>query len=530
MRYVELPTRSWVPQWVGLLTMFLIMTSVVLVNGTYVGSSVDISGALGTTSEDIMMAYYATSVGVVAANPLVHRIRKAVTSKTLILSDMALQVLLSLVCAQTHSMDLVAVCSFFMGMLKTTLIVEFIILITPLLSPGRVRSEYFSYFFPIVFGGGLISMSLTAWLANSYRWQYTYYFIIILLLLTMAFVFVFFRDARRPHEFPFREINYRSIFLVSTAYMMIVYVLTYGKTLDWFESPRIRLYSVLGILLLLAFFYHIHTTRKPYISLHPLTHLKSILGYAMMLFCMVLNNDTTLVNSYVTGVLGLDNVHSYRLGLWSIAGYGIAGFVSFWWFRWQRWRFRYLVSAAFWLFAAHYAILFSGIQPGGSYEALYLPMVLRGAGMMLLVIAFGVFTAEDLPQQYLVSNTFFLISVRSVMGPVIASCLMANGLYRLQGAGIDRLAAYFTSVDPAASQQSGSLATALAAGKPYTDALLTANQSLYSTLQMQGTLWALKHLFGYLLLASALLGIVTAFIPFHKTVKVDVVKTGEDMA
>lgn len=312
---------------------------------------------------------------------------------------------------------------------------------------------------------------------------------------------------------------------------MIVYVLTYGKTLDWFESPRIRLFSVAGAFLLLTFLYHVHTTHKPYISLRPLLRLKQVLGYVFMLFCMVLNNDTTLVNSYVTGVLGLDNVHSYRLGLWSIAGYAVAGVVSFWWFRWQRWRFRYLVSASFWLFALHYAMLFTGISPDASYEALCVPMVLRGAGMMLLVIAFGVFTAEDLPQGELVSNTFFLISVRSVMGPVLASCLMANGLYRLQVQALDRLAAHLTPVDAAAAaRQADGIAGALAQGKSYADALLTANQSLYATLQMQGTLWALKHLFAALLLAAIVLAVVSAFIPFHKTVKVDVVKTGEDMA
>ena len=57
-RYVlNVPVRPWVPQWVALGMMFLILLSVLMINGAYVGSSIDVSGALGTTREDIMMAY-----------------------------------------------------------------------------------------------------------------------------------------------------------------------------------------------------------------------------------------------------------------------------------------------------------------------------------------------------------------------------------------------------------------------------------------------------------------------------------------
>lgn len=99
-------------------------------------------------------------------------------------------------------------------------------------------------------------------------------------------------------------------------------------------------------------------------------------------------------------------MHANLLSLWSIPGYIFAGIIGFWWFRFQRWRFRYLISAALWMYALYFAFVYFEISPESKYEFLFFPMILKGMGMMLLIIAFGVYTAEDLNVPYLVSNTF----------------------------------------------------------------------------------------------------------------------------
>lgn len=45
----------------GILTAFVIMLPVILINGAYTGSAVEISSTLGVLGEDIRMAYYATA-------------------------------------------------------------------------------------------------------------------------------------------------------------------------------------------------------------------------------------------------------------------------------------------------------------------------------------------------------------------------------------------------------------------------------------------------------------------------------------
>ena len=529
-RYVlNVPVRPWVPQWVALGMMFLILLSVLMINGAYVGSSIDVSGALGTTREDIMMAYYACSVGMVVANPFVQKIRQMLTSKSLLLADMGAQVVLALICARTDAVEIIILCSFLIGVLKTFLLLEFIILMTPFFSPGNVRSECYSWFYPIVFGGGQLSVPLTAWLANTYHWQYTYYFVIVLLLLTMACVVVFFHNGRLPRMTVLREINYRSPFLISVAFLMIVYVGTYGKNADWFANRYIALFAVLGAVTLLLFIVSQRYARHPYVSFQPFRHINSVVGYLFTFLCIFLNSDTTLVNSYVQNILNVDNVHANLLGLFTIPGYVIAGVIAFWWFRWQRWRFRYLIAAAMGLFACYFASLYWGIGPDSRYEALFLPMIVKGMGMMLCVIAFGVYTAKKLDARYLVSNTFFMISVRSLLTPVFAYSFYNNMLYQVQQRSMGRLVEHLTLTDPQAVQRYAELMQG-GMGQGYQQAVQMANSNLYALLQTQGLLLSLKILFGYLLLAAVVLAVASALIPFHQTVRVPVVRAGTDMA
>ena len=51
----------------------------------------------------------------------------------------------------------------------------------------------------------------------------------------------------------------------------------------------------------------------------------------------------------------------------------------------------------------------------------------------------------------------------------------------------------------------------------------------YTILQQQGTLLALKDILGWLFAVTLVIAVVSRFIPFHKTVRVPVIRTGEDM-
>lgn len=530
MACLNLPTRPWVPQWLGIVTVFVIILPVILLNGAYTGSMVEVSNTLGILNEDITMAYYATSVGMAVAYPIVPKILAVITPKTLLLTDLVLQIVFSFICAHSNNMDIVVVCSFVMGFLKAFVMLEFIILIRPLFSPKNVRSEFYAYFYPIAFSGGQLSTAITAQLAYHYQWQHMYYFIAILLMIAIVFILCFFRYAQRPMKNPFNEVDGKSILVIASALLLTLYTFTYGKTLDWFASPKLRLFAITIPVLFVLFIHRQRTHQTPYISLKPLFSHKSVIGYGFMMLAMFLTATSSLVTSYTNNIIKVDSIHSNALNLWLIPGFIADAIICFWWFRWQRWRFRFLVSGGLFCYVFYLSVLYFGITPYGTYEMLYLPMFFRGVGMMILFIAFGVFVVEDLDPKLTLSNAFFLISFRSVLAPALSSSFFNNMIYRLQGQKTALLSGNVTMTDPIASQRyNQALNNALSQGHGYNEASQIATNSLYSILQQQALLSGLKTLFGYVLILTLIIAIASAFIPFHKTVKVAVVKTGDDM-
>ena len=150
-----------------------------------------------------------------------------------------------------------------------------------------------------------------------------------------------------------------------------------------------------------------------------------------MMLVMFFSTSTTLLTNYLTVILKVDTTHTYSLYIYLLPGYVVGAFICFWWFRWQRWRFRFLIAGGMSCFVIFFAILYFGISPDSTYEMLYLPIFFRGLGMLTLIIAFALFAVEDLNPKYLLSNAFFLIIFRSVLAPIMATSFYSNVLYRL---------------------------------------------------------------------------------------------------
>lgn len=529
-RELDIPVRSWVPDGVAIAMVFLIMLPIVLLNGTYTGSMVEVSNTLGVYTEDITIGYYAASAGMAVSYPIVPKIINALSSKSLLLIDLTLQFFLSWFCARQVNTELLIAASFIIGFLKGFLMLWIIRRIKFIFSPKDIRSEFYAYFYPLVFGGGQLSIVITALLAYHYDWKYMYYFMMLLLLLAILVVILFFRHDRPTRSIHWKELHVREMLIIATGLLMLIYVITYGKTLDWMASTRICIYIIIAPLLIALFLWEQFHSSQPFVSLKPLFQWKAILGYFYMILVMFFSTSTSLLTSYMTTILRTDNTRTYTLYIWLLPGYLIGAFICFWWFRWQRWRFRFLIAGGMGCFALFFGILYFGISPDSTYEMLYLPIFLRGLGMMILIVAFALFVVEDLLPKYLLSNAFFLISFRSVLTPVIASAFYSNALYHLQQKYMVEIADSLTATNQMAIMRwQSTLSSSLAQGHGMNEATQLATNTLYTILQQQGTLLALKHILGWLFITTLVIAIVSRFIPFHKTIRVPVIHTGEDM-
>lgn len=417
MKQLDVPVRQWVPDWLGMICIFFIILPVTMLNGSYTGSMLEVSSTLGTNTEDITMGYYAASAGMAIAYPIVPKVLDALSSKFLLLTDLSIQFLLSWVCARSQNIDLVIIYSFFIGLLKGFLMLWFIRRATKIFSPKNVRSEFYSYFYPLVFAGGQVSMIVTAELAYHYNWQYMYYFMMMMLMASILIVIVCFRHNRPLKPIRLSELHIREMLVIATGLLMLMYVINYGKVLDWMSSFKIRLYLVIAPILIAFFIWKQYHSKQPYVNLAPLYQPKGIVGYLYMMLVMFFSTSTTLLTNYMTSILKVNSTHTYQLYIYLLPGYALGAFICFWWFRWQRWRFRFLIAGGMSCFAAFFGILYFTVSPESTYEMLFLPVFLRGLGMLVLIIAFALFAVEELNPKFLLANAFFLICFRSVLPP-----------------------------------------------------------------------------------------------------------------
>lgn len=530
MKELEAPVRPWVPDWLGLVSIFIVILPVTMLNGSYTGSMLEVSNTLGTNTEDITMGYYAASAGMAIAYPIIPKILDAFSVKFLLLADLVIQFFLSWICARSQNADILIVCSFVIGMLKGILMLWFIRYAQKIFSRKNIRSEFYSYFYPFVFGGGQASMLVTAQLAYHYNWKYMYYFMMLLILVAILVVIVCFRHNRPMKSVPMSELHIREMFIISVGLLMLMYVINYGKVLDWMSSPKLCIYIIIAPMLIALFIWIQSHSENPFVSLAPLYQPKAIVGYFYMALVMFFSTSTTLLTNYLSIILKVDTTHAYSLYIYLIPGYVVGAFICFWWFRWQRWRFRFLIAGGMGCFVIFFGILYFGISPDSTYEMLYLPIFFRGLGMLTLIIAFALFAVEDLNPKFLLSNAFFLIIFRSVLTPIMATSFYSNVLYHLEQKYMYSLSETITAVDPvAASRYNQSLGSAITQGHEYGEAAQLATNSLYATLQQQSLLLALKEILGYLLVISIIIAVVSRFIPFHKTIRVKFLKTGDDM-
>lgn len=521
--------RKWIPLPLRYLCIFILTITTLFLNGTYTGSSVDITGSMGVMREDISMAYYAASAGMAAAYPMVVNLRSILSTKTILLFDLILQSVLSYVCVNARQIETITVCSFLIGFLKSFVMMEMILMLRPLFSPGNIRSEFYSYFYPLVFSVSQLSLIITAVIAYNFEWQYMYYFIIVLILLSIVSILICFRYTNQKLSFP-KNIDWFSFTLIATTFLLIIYIFNYGKVNDWFSSSKIFLATILLPFLIFMIVRRQLHAEKPYIILQIFGNKKAVIAYIMMAVTVILTSSNTLISSYVNTILKVDSYHSNLLSLGSIPGFILGGFICFWWFRLQIFRFRTLAFWGMFSISIYLALIYFGISMNTTYESLFIPMFFRGLGMMIIFIAFGVYVVESLPPQWMLYNAFFLVGIRSTLSPVVGSSLFSNWLYHLQYSVSSGLSYYLSADSPLAeSSYSSKYQNALSQGFSVEDATILATKSLDNFLQSQSLVVSIKTIFGVLLIICLIISIIARFTPFHRTLKVKAVKTGEDM-
>lgn len=392
------PFYNWVPKPLGILILILLFIPILTAGGVYTANSSEMLGGLGIQSEHIQFVGFLTSVGMAAFSPFFYRLVCLRREKMMCMAGFSLLYLLSYVCAVTDSIYLLAVCSIIMGFFRMVLMmVNLFTLIryafgmeaTRNITPGNDPADEAGWdrldrekctsmpviylFFMIL---GQLGTSLTAWLAYEYEWQYVYYFMMGALLFSILVVFVTMPyHAYSTRRFPIIFRKFGSVVIFCLMCSSVIYVLVYGKVLDWYSDPSICWATFMAVLFIFIFVYMEKRQYSPYF-LMDIFKLRSVrIGILLFLMLMIFNSSAMFVNVFTGIGMKTDNWQNASLTNWSMAGYFIGCVIAVILAK-KGIHLKYLFSLGFVLIGLSALFMYFEVQTAGLYERMKYPVII----------------------------------------------------------------------------------------------------------------------------------------------------------
>ena len=310
IRFIPEKTKPW------LLILFIIVFN--CTGGVYLAAVSDMVGSTQLLQEDIMMAGYASLVGMALFFAIMFRMKWAVRPKTALGSCILVLIVANLICMHTSSVPLLVGVCLVSGFFRMWAIYECNSTIQLWITPKRDMSIWFCYIYLMVNGTiqltGIAALSLSVWAS----WHYMYWLIIGALLMMYLIVIICYKGISIMPRLPLLGIDWVGMLLWAATAMSILFVCVYGEHYDWWQSEHIWFATILAVVTFGMNWWRSTYLRHPYICFN-------IFKFPLVLTCVavILVMDLLLAPSHIfehalmEGILGYDgNVYTLRLRIW----------------------------------------------------------------------------------------------------------------------------------------------------------------------------------------------------------------------
>lgn len=379
IRYIPERLKPW------LLILFIIVFN--CTGGVYLAAVSEMVGSTQLLQEDIMMAGYASLVGMALFFAIMFRLKWAVRPKTALGSCIPVLIAANLICMHTSSVPILVGVSLVAGFFRMWAIYECNSTIQLWITPKRDMAIWFCYIYLMVNTTiqftGIAALSFSVWAS----WHYMHWFIIGALLLIWIVVLICYRGISIMPRLPLLGIDWIGMLLWGTTAMSILFICLYGEHYDWWQSGNIRFATMTGVLSLGMNLWRATYLRHPYIS-------PQIFRMPIVLKCVaiIIVMDLLLAPSHICehalmeGILGYDHLNVLTLN-W-VAVVGVVCGVLFTWqtFARRKWTYQRMLVIAFSCFAFYLAYFYFRIDYNIPKEALYLPIIVRSAGYVMVAV------------------------------------------------------------------------------------------------------------------------------------------------
>ncbi len=233
--------------------------------GVYLAAASDMVGTTALMQEDILMAGYASLIGLAINFAVMFRIKFRFSTRTQLLASTIVLIAANVICANTTSVPLLVITCFIAGWFRMQATLACNSTIQLWLTPVRDMAIFFCYVYIIVDSVIQLSGIATIYTAFFSQWEYMHWIMTGMLALMMIAVMVLVKPVRGPMFIPLLGIDWIGAILWAGFMMCFTFICVYGTYFDWWDAVEIRGAALIGLACLCINLWRASFLHHPYI-------------------------------------------------------------------------------------------------------------------------------------------------------------------------------------------------------------------------------------------------------------------------
>ena len=380
---------KWFPRrakpWLFILFVLIIQFS----GGVYMAAASNMAGTTALMQQDILMAGYASLIGMAVNFVVMFRIKFRFSTRTQLLVCGTILILANIICAQTASVPLLVLTCLVAGWFRMQATLACNSTIQLWLTPVRDMSVFFCYVYLVVDTVIQLSGIFTIYTAFFSVWENMQVIMVVLLALMMFLVLLLLKPVRGPMFIPLKGIDWLGSILWAGFMLCFTFVCIYGNYFDWWESNEIRFATGVGLACIALLIWRATFLKNSYISFQAWKNKAVWRATAVYLvFFTLLATEHVFEHSYAEHILGFDETNLIDLNWYVLAGILAGCGFTFLTFAKLKWSYKTMALIAFALATVYLAWSHFFIDYGVEKESLWLPLFFRGAASVIISIVF----------------------------------------------------------------------------------------------------------------------------------------------
>lgn len=457
--------------------------------GVYLAAATSMIGTSGLMQEDILMAGYASIIGLAINFAVMFRIKFRFSTRTQLLVCGCVLIAANIICALTDSVVVLVGTCFIAGWFRMQATFACNSTIQLWLTPVRDMAIFFCYVYLVVDSAIQLSGIATIYTDFNMEWQYMHWIMTGLLALMMLMVVFLLRPMRCPMFIPFKGIDWLGSILWAGFMLCFTFVCVYGNFYDWWESQEIATASLIGLTFLAVNLWRATFLHHPYISFRALFNRNVIRATCIYLvFFTLLGTEHVFEHTYAATILGFDETNLIDLNWYVFAGIITGCAFCYYTFALRKWSYRTLTIIAFLLATFYLGYFYFTLDYGVEKEMLALPLFIRGAAAVIISIIYLTSVQGGLPfqifPQALTVNGF----TGAVMGATFGPAVIGEWLKHVMAKNTSLLSSAITDDNPLVS--------------------INTLGRIYGEVSVQSLAVSMKEIYGWLLI----IGIISMLI------------------